>query len=74
MLKQIVTLESIVEGKVGQFLLAHDTDVKIAKEMCLQFLKYLGNIEDQAAQAQAQAAQKPPEQQASNPPEEVKNV
>jgi hypothetical protein len=69
MLKQIVTLESIVEGKVGQFLLAHDTDVKIARKMCLQFMNYLDQIEEAAAKNQQPPVEKPPEE----PKEEVNN-
>lgn len=65
MLKQIVTLESVVEGKVGQFLLAHDTDVKIARKMCLQFMNYLDQIEENAAKNQQQPAENPPEENKS---------
>ena len=42
----MVRLEHIIEGKVGHFLLDHDTPLPIAKEMLFQFLKYLGQIED----------------------------
>ncbi len=55
MLKYIAKYESTVEGKVGHFLLDHDTPICVAKEMAFQFLKYLGQIEDQA-RAQQEAA------------------
>ncbi len=54
MLKNLARFESIIEGKVGHFLLDHDTPIAIAKEMCVQFLKYIGQVED-AARAQQEA-------------------
>lgn len=48
MIKYLARFESIVDGKVGHFLLEHDTTTKAAKEMCLEFIKYLGQIEDNA--------------------------
>ncbi len=48
MIKNIVKFEYLIEGKVGHFLLDHDTPVQIAKEMAFQFIKYLGQLEDQA--------------------------
>lgn len=55
MLKNIAKLEHTIEGKVGQFLCDNDTPIHIAKEMCFQFLKYLGQIEDQVKAAQESA-------------------
>lgn len=58
MLKNLVRLEAVIQGKVGHFLLDHDTTSQVAKEMCFQFLKYLGQLEDQAKEQQAK--QQPP--------------
>jgi len=52
MFKNLARLEALVEGKVGHFLLDHDTSTVIAKEMCFQFLKYIGQLEDQAKEQQ----------------------
>ncbi len=49
--KIMCKLESVIEGKVGHFILDHDTPLHIVKEMLFQFQKYLGQIED-AAKAQ----------------------
>ena len=51
MLKNIARLESVVENRVGHFLLDNDTPIHIAKEMLFQFIAFLGKIED-AAKAQ----------------------
>lgn len=62
MLKNIVKLEHIIEEKVGHFLCDNDTPIPAAKEMLLQFLKYIGQIEDnikaqqEAAKAEKEAA------------------
>lgn len=81
MIKTIAQFESTVEGKVGRFLLDHDTSISIAKQMVFEFLTYLGNIEATAkAQAEAIAAQTPPSPESpkiealEQPPQEVSNV
>ena len=65
MLKNIVRLEHVIDGKVGHFLCDNDTPIPAAKEMCFQFLKYLGHIEDQIK------AQQAPAQEPALPVEEV---
>lgn len=70
MLKTIAQFEHVVEGKVGRFLLDHDTSVSAAKEMCFAFLKYIGQIED-AAKAQQEASKSPEEEQKPEDPKEV---
>ncbi len=61
MIKNISRLESIIENKVGHFLLDSDTPIHIAKEMLFQFLKYIGQIEDaaRAQQDQSETVDKP---------------
>lgn len=57
MFKNIAKFEHIVEGKIGHFLCDSDTPLPAAKEMLLQFLKFVGQIEDNVkAQQEAQAA------------------
>ena len=68
MIKYLAKFESNVEGRIGHFLLDHDTPVHIAKEMAFQFLKYLGQIEDQA---KAQEQQKQNEQPVEESKQEV---
>lgn len=64
MIKNLARLECVIEGKVGHFLLDHDASIAVAKEMCLQFLKYLGQIEDAAkAQMEAQKENAPVEEE-----------
>jgi len=72
MLKTLARLESIVENRVGHFFLDHDTPINVAKEMCLNFLKYLGQVEDHAkAQQEAQAISQSPIEELVQP-EEIK--
>lgn len=47
MLKVIAEFEAKVNDKVGRFHLDQDTPLPVAKEMCFQFIKYIGQIEDQ---------------------------
>lgn len=55
MFKNVVKFDHTIDGKTGHFFCDHDTPIPIAKDMLLQFLKYLGQIEDQAkAQAEEQ--------------------
>ena len=54
MMKNIAKLEAVAEGKVGHLFLEHDTSLNAAKEMCFQYLKSFGQIED-AAKAQQEA-------------------
>ena len=58
MLKNIARLESIVNGKVGHFLLENDTPIDSIKEMLFQFMSYVGHLEQQhKAQLESQKAQ-----------------
>lgn len=59
MLKDIKQFESEIEGKMGRFMVEYDTPISVAKEMLFQFLKILGQIEDNYKAAQA--AQPSPE-------------
>lgn len=81
MIKMIAQFESAIEGKVGRFILDHDTSIGIAKQMACEFLTYLGNVEAQAkAQAEAnKAGEKPADESPKiealeQPPQEVSNV
>lgn len=69
MFKPIAQFEFLVENKVGRFLVEHDAPISVVKEMAFQFLKYLGQLEDQA-----KAQQQNPANPAQNPasPEENK--
>jgi hypothetical protein len=64
MFKNLLRIEAIVEGKIGHFLLDNDITTTVAKEMCFQFLKSIGQIEDQAK------AQQTPTPQSEAPKEE----
>lgn len=52
MLKVIAKFEAVVNEKVGHFLLDQDTPLNVAKEMCFQFIKFLGQIEDEVKRKQ----------------------
>jgi len=54
MISTMARFESTVENRVGHFLLDHDCPVYIAKEMCFQFLTFLGKIEESVKQQAAQ--------------------
>ncbi len=54
MIKQVLKFEYLIEGKKGDFLLEYDTPVQVAKEMAFQFLKYLGQLEDEAKQKESE--------------------
>jgi hypothetical protein len=60
MIKNVVKLEQIIEGKQGVFFCENDTPLHIAKEMLFQFMKYLGQVEDNA-KAQQESEVKEPE-------------
>ena len=66
MLKTLTQLESIVDGKVGHFLIDHDATFQNVKEMLFQFGSYIAQLEAQAkaqAEAQAQAAESAKQEQ-----------
>ena len=62
MLKNIVQLEHAIEGRVGRFICDNDLPIPVAKEMLFQFLKFLGQIEDQAMAQQKEAEDKAKEE------------
>lgn len=53
MLKNITQLEHIVAGKVFHFMCEMDSELPAVKEALCQFLKFVGNIEDQHKANQA---------------------
>lgn len=69
MLKNIVRLESIINERVGHFLLDNDCPIELAEKMLLEFLQYLGQLKAMAKQQQEQAAAQVEEK----PQEEVKS-
>jgi hypothetical protein len=63
MLKNFARLESIVETKIGHFLVENDTPLVIVKEMLFQFTSYVAQLEAQAkAHAEKQEADKKSEE------------
>jgi hypothetical protein len=56
MLKNLTQLEHVIENKVCRFVCDHDTPIHFVKESLFQFQKYIGQLEDQAKQQQAEAA------------------
>lgn len=58
MLKNISRLECVVAGKAFHFTCDNDSNIEHVKEALFQFIKYIGQIEDQAQAAQAAQAQK----------------
>ena len=48
MLKNFARLESIVDTKIGHFLVESDTPLGIVKEMLFQFGAYVAQLEAQA--------------------------
>ncbi len=64
MIKNLVRIEQEISEKVFHFLCDHDADTKIIKEALCQFLKIIGQIEDQvkANEAQQQSEAPVPEQ------------
>lgn len=62
MIKLAAQMKFVVDGHEGCFTLDNDTPFPAVKEMCLAFLKYLGQAEDAAlAQQKAMEEQKPKE-------------
>lgn len=69
MIKNLLSLILTVENRTGHFMLEHGTEIHVAKEMGIQFLKWIGQLEDQAkAQEEQQKALK----QSEEKPEEEK--
>ncbi len=48
MIKNLVRLEHVVEGKICHFVCEPDCPTSHIKEALFSFLKFVGNIEDQA--------------------------
>jgi hypothetical protein len=63
MIKLIAQYETQVEGRLGRFMMEHDTPVTIARIMALEFISYLDNVENNAKMKSNQ------DEQASNEPE-----
>jgi len=55
MMKNLVSLEHTVEGKVIQLFCENDTPLVSLKEALFQFSKYIGQIEDNIRSQQEQA-------------------
>ncbi len=72
MLKNVTKLESTVGDKVGHLYLDSDTPIESAKAMIFDFLKTIGQIEDniKAQQAAAKVAEAPAEQPVEVPAEQ----
>jgi ABC-type glycerol-3-phosphate transport system substrate-binding protein len=61
MLKNISQLEYVIAGKVFHFACDMDSELHLVKEALCQFMKFVGNIEDQLqAQKQAPEGNVPP--------------
>lgn len=75
MLKNIVRLEHTIADKSFHFLSDHDASTTAIKEALCQFLKFVGQIEDQAKAYQEQQKAENPVAEQSVPdiqPEEPK--
>lgn len=57
MLKNIVQLKDIIEGKEFHLLCDNDSPLPSLKEFLFRCLKYVGQIEDQVKAQQAQSEQ-----------------
>ena len=67
MLSQLSKIEVLIEGKVYQFLCASDAPLAHVKEALCQFIKFAGQVEDQAKEAQAKdAAEAAPQPEVSD--------
>jgi len=66
MLKNFTRLESVVEGKTGQFFVEYDTPLHFVKEMLFQFQKYIGQIED-SVRSQQEAAKEESKEEVNEP-------
>lgn len=63
MIKNKVQFEATIAEKLGHFICDNDCPIAVIKEMLCQFLKEVGQVEDQIkAQMDAQAAQKKTEE------------
>lgn len=69
MLKNLTRLESIVQGKVSHLYLDNDTPLTVVKDMLLEYLTFVGNLE--ADIKKQQAAMQPPIPEESVQVEEV---
>jgi hypothetical protein len=71
MLKNIIKLEMLVNGKPYQLLCDNDSPLEHVKEALFQFQKYIGQVEDNI-KAQQQAAKSESEKNASASEEDPK--
>jgi len=64
MIKHLVQFEHKIDEFVGSFILTPNTPTTIAKEFLLEFIKMVGQIEDQGKAAmEAQAKESPVEEE-----------
>ena len=56
MLSNLSQFEVSIENRLYKFVLSPDSPIQHAKEAGFQFLKFLGNIEDQIAASQPSTA------------------
>lgn len=71
--KMISQLEHVVEGKIYNFVCAHDAPIAHIRESLCKFLSYVEQVENAAKAAQAKAeAQKQVEPPAEPKTDEVK--
>lgn len=52
MIKYLAKFETVVEGRVGHFLVDHDLDITLAEKMAMQFLNYIQQVKENAKKAQ----------------------
>lgn len=69
MLKNITKLECSIQGKSFQFLCDNDSPLEYVKEALFQYLKYVGQIEDQV-KTQQDLQKKEQEKKVESFPEE----
>jgi hypothetical protein len=56
MFKLVSQLEHTVEGKIFQFVCAHDSQIAHAREALCKFLAFIENVEQQAKLSQQQVS------------------
>ena len=69
MLKNLTQLEHAISGKIFRFSCDIDAELPMVKEALCQFMKFVGNIEDQM---KTQSATVNPETSPVVPPQEIK--
>ncbi len=72
MMKNMVKLEHVIGDRVFHFLCDNDSPLNEVKDAVLEFLKYVGKIEDQVKAQQAQAEAQKAADEAAKVAEESK--